>query len=155
MNVKPGRQTIGAILAALALGAATPASLAADASGAPVISITAKRYDFTPNTITLKRGEPVTLRFTSEDRTHGFLVKPLGIDMDIAPGKSNDVTIRPDAAGTYTAICDHYCGLGHGGMKMTFVVQLSPVAARGSRSPPPRAPPPPCSRRFVPARSRR
>ena len=26
-------------------------------------------------------------------------------------------------AGRYAAICDHYCGSGHGNMKMTIVVE--------------------------------
>jgi cytochrome c oxidase subunit 2 len=123
MNTKYLTAGIAIAVVALALGAIATARLAADEPDAHVIKITAKRYEFTPDSITLKKGEPVTLEFTSEDRTHGFLVKPLGIDMDITPGKPNDVTVRPDVAGTYTAICDHYCGLGHGGMKMTIVVQ--------------------------------
>ena len=60
---------------------------------------------------------------SSADRTHGFMVKPLGIDTDIDPGKTTAIAIRPEKAGTYTAICDHYCGLGHNSMKMTIVVQ--------------------------------
>ncbi len=123
MNTRYTSLAASAALTVLALGAIAPSRIAADTTGARVIPINARKYQFTPDTITLKRGEPVTLEFTSQDRTHGFLVKPLGIDMDIAPGRSNDVTVTPDTAGTYTAICDHYCGLGHGGMKMTIVVQ--------------------------------
>jgi heme/copper-type cytochrome/quinol oxidase subunit 2 len=33
------------------------------------------------------------------------------------------VTVTPLEAGTYTAICNHFCGGGHGNMKMTFIVQ--------------------------------
>jgi cytochrome c oxidase subunit 2 len=87
------------------------------------IQIHAKRYQFEPSTITLKRGETVKLLLTSEDRTHGFMVKPLGVDTDIEPGKTTEITIRPEKAGTYTTICDHYCGLGHNGMKMKIVVE--------------------------------
>ena len=36
-----------------------------------VVTISAKRFEFTPNQITLKRGEPVTLRVSAEDRDHG------------------------------------------------------------------------------------
>jgi heme/copper-type cytochrome/quinol oxidase subunit 2 len=31
--------------------------------------------------------------------------------------------VTPETAGTFTAICDHYCGLGHGNMKMKVVVE--------------------------------
>ncbi len=71
----------------------------------------------------MKKGEPVTIRLTSTDRSHGLLVKPLGIDLDAAEGRPDSVTITPGEAGTFDAICDHYCGSGHGGMKMKFVVE--------------------------------
>lgn len=88
-----------------------------------VIEISAKRFEFAPNVVTLRVGEPVTIRLTALDRSHGLLVKPLGIDLDAGHGDPDEVTITPKAAGTFPAICDHYCGMGHGNMKMTFVVQ--------------------------------
>ena len=87
-----------------------------------VIEITAKKFEFTPNEITLKKGEPVILRLTTTDRVHGFMSKPLKVDTDIPAGKTTDVTVTPDTAGNFTIICDHYCGTGHGGMKMTISV---------------------------------
>jgi cytochrome c oxidase subunit 2 len=87
------------------------------------IDISAKRFEFTPTVVHLKIGEPVTIRLTSTDRSHGLLVKALGIDLDAAEGQPDSVTITPGQAGTFDAICDHYCGSGHGGMKMTFVVE--------------------------------
>ena len=88
-----------------------------------VIVITAKRFEFSPKEITLKKGETVKLQLKSEDVTHGLFVRPLGIDMDIAPGETTEVTLTPQKAGLYRAICDHFCGAGHGGMKMTIVVE--------------------------------
>jgi cytochrome c oxidase subunit II len=83
-----------------------------------VIEINAKKYEFTPGEITLKKGEPAILRLTSSDRVHGFMSRPLKIDTDITPGKATDVAVNPQSSGQYTIICDHYCGTGHGGMKM-------------------------------------
>ena len=88
-----------------------------------VVKITASNFHFTPDRIIVAKGQPVTLQLTSTDRTHGFMVKPLGIDTDIDPGKTTAITIRPEKAGTYTTICDHYCGIGHNWMKMTIVVR--------------------------------
>jgi len=88
-----------------------------------VIEITAKRFGFTPNQITLKKGETVKLRLTSEDVTHGFFLRPLKIDEEIVPGKTTELTLRPETAGTFTTICDHFCGVNHGNMKMTIVVE--------------------------------
>jgi cytochrome c oxidase subunit 2 len=87
-----------------------------------VIEIKAKKFEFSPSQITLKKGAPVVLRLSSKDRSHGFLVKALGVDADINPGQVTDVAVTPDATGEYVVICDHYCGLGHGNMKMTLNV---------------------------------
>ena len=88
-----------------------------------VIAVTAKRFEFSPREITLKVGETVKLQLTTEDVTHGFFAKPLGIDEVIVPGKTTEVVVTPKAAGRYTTICDHFCGAGHGGMRMTIVVE--------------------------------
>src|SRR5215472_10574910 len=90
---------------------------------AQVVKITASKFHFTPDHITLIKGQPVTLQLTSTDRTHGFLIRALKIDTDIKPGTVTAVTVTPTSAGTFKAICDHYCGVGHGGMKMTVVVE--------------------------------
>jgi cytochrome c oxidase subunit II len=90
---------------------------------AQVVKITASKFHFTPNHITLVKGQPVTLQLTSTDTTHGFLIRALKIDTDIKPGTVTKMTVTPAAAGTFTAICDHYCGLGHSGMKLTVVVE--------------------------------
>src|SRR6266581_4819188 len=103
----------------LALGTMIPAR--GDSAGR-TIDITAKRFEFSPNKVTLKKGETVTLRLTAEDVTHGLFVRPLKIDTDIPPGKATEVAITPQTVGTFTAICEHFCGAGHGNMKMTFEV---------------------------------
>ena len=87
-----------------------------------VIEITAKKFEFTPSQITLKKGEPVILRLSSSDRVHGFMSKPLKIDTDIPADKTEDIAVTPDTAGDFTVICDHYCGTGHGNMKMKVTV---------------------------------
>ena len=87
------------------------------------IAITAKRFEFVPSTITLKKGETVKLVVKSEDVTHGLFLRPLKIDTDLAPGETQQFTVTPQAAGTFTAICHHFCGAGHGGMKLTVVVE--------------------------------
>jgi cytochrome c oxidase subunit II len=87
------------------------------------IHIVAKRFEFSPNVVTLKKGETVKLHFVSEDVVHGMYVKPLKIDTDIQPGNGTEVVVTPQQAGKFTAICDHFCGAGHGNMKMTYIVE--------------------------------
>ena len=88
-----------------------------------VINITAQRFEFSPNQITLKKGEPVKLLLTSNDVTHGFFLKPLKIDEIIEPGKTTEVNLTPQTPGTYLLICDHFCGVNHAAMNMKIVVE--------------------------------
>jgi len=123
----------GAALAALAAGLGLTGGGVRAAEEPKVIAITAKRFEFSPKEITLKLGETVKLQLTSEDVTHGFFAKPLGIDEVIVPGKTTEVVVTPKAAGRYTTICDHFCGSGHGGMKMTIVVEEQPAGGAAGK----------------------
>jgi len=115
--------TLLAAACGIALAAVAPkTNLASAAVNPKVIEITAKRFEFTPSEITLKRGEPVILRMTSTDRVHGFMSKPFKIDTDIRPDKTTDIAVTPATAGNFTIICDHYCGTGHSNMKMKVTV---------------------------------
>ncbi len=87
------------------------------------IALTARRFEFVPSTITLKKGETVKLVVTSEDVTHGLFLRPLKIDTDLTPGKTEELTVTPQTAGTFTAICHHFCGAQHGNMKLTVIVE--------------------------------
>jgi cytochrome c oxidase subunit 2 len=87
------------------------------------ITITAKRLEFVPSTITLKKGETVTLVVTSEDVTDGLFLRQLKIDADQTAGETQRITVTPQSAGTFTAICHYFCGSGHGGMKLTVAVE--------------------------------
>jgi cytochrome c oxidase subunit 2 len=89
---------------------------AAEEPNLPVITITAKRFEFTPKEVHLKKGETVVLRLVSEDVTHGLMTRALNLDVDIEPGKTTEARVTPMKAGRFTAICDHFCGSGHGNM---------------------------------------
>jgi len=114
--------TLALVGAAMTTGNGWSPRRVAAAEQPQVIEIKAKKYEFSPSQITLKKGAPVVLRLSTEDRSHGFFIKPLGVDADIKPGEVTEVAITPDATGEYVVICDHYCGLGHGNMKMTLNV---------------------------------
>ena len=93
------------------------------AEDVPTVEITAKRFAFSPDKITLKKGQTVKLRLHSEDVTHGFFLRPLKLDEEIPAGKTVEVTVTPQTSGTFTTICDHFCGANHGNMNMTIVVE--------------------------------
>ena len=109
-----------ALAVALTLTTAQPSR----ADSAPrVIEITAKRFGFSPNQITLKKGETVKFRLISQDVEHGFFLRALKVDEEILPGQTNEITVTPQTAGTFTLICDHFCGANHGNMMMTVIVE--------------------------------
>ena len=108
-----------AIIAFLTIGVPRPAR----ASEPRVIEIHAKRFGFSPDQVTLKKGETVKIRLISDDVTHGFFLRPLKIDEEVDPGQATEITLTPDKTGTFTTICDHFCGANHGNMNMTIVVE--------------------------------
>ena len=105
-----------------------------------VIEVTAKKYEFSPSPIRVKRGAKVQLRITALDRTHGFKINlnPDGSDQKNDPGlvfSSNEDCFRLEKGiptvvqfvartpGTYSFHCCNRCGLGHGGMKGQLIVE--------------------------------
>jgi cytochrome c oxidase subunit II len=92
------------------------------AQSGPNIKITAKRFGFTPDQITVKKGQPVTLQLRSLDVTHGLAIEELGIKVDIPKGRETQVSFTPEMAGTFEGKCSHFCGKGHGSMKFAVVV---------------------------------
>jgi heme/copper-type cytochrome/quinol oxidase subunit 2 len=91
-------------LALLLLPALVATARAGDLGEEPrAIAITARRFEFVPSTITLKKGETVKLFVTSEEVTHGFFFRLLKIDTDVVPGETRQITVTPQSAGTFTA----------------------------------------------------
>jgi cytochrome c oxidase subunit 2 len=88
-----------------------------------VIAVTAKRFEFLPHELKLKKGETVVLHVTSEDVEHGFFNRKMKIDSDIPAGQSADITVTPDTDGKFLIICDHFCGSGHGNMHLAVEVE--------------------------------
>jgi cytochrome c oxidase subunit II len=84
--------------------------------------VTAKKFEFTPDTITLKKGEPVVLVLSSQDRKHGFNLRGFGIHADVNPGEVARVRFTPNKTGRFTFSCDVFCGEGHEDMTGTVVV---------------------------------
>ena len=107
---------------ALALIASVSYARHAGASSPKIIEVKAKRFTFTPGEITLKKDEPVVLRLSTEDVTHGLSLEQLQIDATIEPGKVSDVAITPRQTGRFIAACNHFCGAGHRNMHLVVNV---------------------------------
>jgi cytochrome c oxidase subunit 2 len=87
-----------------------------------VIHITAKKFEFSPDSITLKKGEPVVFEISSDDRKHGFNLRAFGVRSDLLPGNVSRIRFTPDKTGKFTFSCDVFCGDGHEDMTGTVVV---------------------------------
>ncbi len=86
------------------------------------IEITAQRFNFTPDEITLKKGVPVVLVITSKDVDHGLKFQELDINVKIKKGQTTEVPFTPTQAGTFTGQCSVFCGSKHGSMKLVIHV---------------------------------
>jgi len=87
-----------------------------------VVKIRAKRFTYTPSTVNLKKGQPVTFEMTTEDIGMGLNIPDFNVRSDIVPGKTMKMTFTPDKTGTFTFLCDIFCGEGHETMSGTLVV---------------------------------
>src|SRR5438128_1425145 len=90
---------------------------------APVeIRITAKRFEFEPKKITVRKGEPVRLLITSTDTQHGFTFEELGINQKISPNATTVVEFTPTHTGRFRFSCSIVCGEGHDDMVGELIV---------------------------------
>ena len=114
------RRRILVTLAAAGLAASGVTRLAlADES---VIDIVAKKFEFVPADIAVRRGQPVTLRFTAPEVPMGVNLADFSQRVDIVPGQVATLRFTPDKVGTFTFVCDLFCGSGHEDMSGTLTV---------------------------------
>ncbi|MGB6876471.1 MAG: cupredoxin domain-containing protein [Candidatus Acidiferrales bacterium] len=116
-----------------------PARQQASGQNVQVIDMTAKKYNFTPTPVHVKKGTKVQLRITALDHQHGFKINvyPDGGDTKSSPGleftapqdcwtipKGQTVTIEfvAKTPGSYPFKCCKFCGFGHMGMKGELIV---------------------------------
>jgi cytochrome c oxidase subunit II len=112
---------LAASLMAASMARGGPAQMAAQAT-VSVIKMTAKKYEFDPNVITVKNGERVKLVITALDHDHGFKLEGLKIDEKLKRGIPTTIEFTADKVGTFPFECSHFCGIGHGKMKGKLVV---------------------------------
>lgn len=86
------------------------------------IEITAKRFNYEPSEITLKKGQPVTLVIRSLDVAHGLRFRDLNLNAKISKGGAAELQFTPDKTGDFVGHCSVFCGSGHGGMSLTLHV---------------------------------
>ncbi len=114
---------------------ARPENATGDQAQAKVIELTAKKYEYSPAEIHVKKGTRVQLKIRALDRTHGFKINPYpeGAAENGQPGlrfteqqdswQERVIEFVAERTGTYLFKCSVFCGLGHRGMKGQLVVE--------------------------------
>ena len=120
------KKTSRVLLAAMAITIGSLGAYVAAQSAEPkekVIKITAKKFNYTPGEVKLKKGVPVILEFRTQDVLMGFNLPDFNVRVDMVPGKLTRLRLTPDKTGTFVFLCDVFCGTGHEEMngKLTVV----------------------------------
>jgi mono/diheme cytochrome c family protein/plastocyanin len=119
--------SLGVLALPLALRAQTPL----------IHASMAESGGWSPGVLQAKVGEPLHLKFTSDDVMHGFAVGQMEMTpVDIEPGKVSETTLTFDKPGIYTFFCTRWCGLSHWRMRGTIEVTGSETTAPELASPP-------------------
>lgn len=87
------------------------------------IKMTAEKYDFAPDTVTVRKGDRVKLVITALDRDHGIKIEAFHINQKLPKGEPVTVEFVADQSGTFPFQCSQFCGVGHKKMKGTLVVE--------------------------------
>jgi cytochrome c oxidase subunit 2 len=61
----------------------------------------------------LEAGQTYKLHLMSMDWLHGFSLQPENINIQVHPGYEHILQVQPTRAGTYSIICNEYCGINH------------------------------------------
>ena len=87
------------------------------------VTITAKKFEFAPATITVNKGDTVKFTLTSIDVKHGFNLPDFNVNEALEPNKPVTVQFVADKTGTFTFRCSVPCGAGHREMTGTLIVK--------------------------------
>jgi cytochrome c oxidase subunit 2 len=108
-----------------AASARTVAQIAKDAGtsmrGIHEIQVALRKYEFSPGSLSVRKGEQVKLIMTAADHDHGFKLDEFDINQQIHKGTTIVVEFTADKAGSFQFRCSSVCGFGHRGTKGTLV----------------------------------
>ena len=119
MEINLDRRRFTAGLVVLGVGAL---GFRATAQPPEVVRVVAKRFEWIPAEVHVKKGVATVIELTSADVPMGFSAPDFKVRSDVLPGTISRVTITPDKAGSYAFVCDVFCGTGHEDMQGTIIV---------------------------------
>ena len=85
--------------------------------------ILAQAWSFVPDEVRVPAGARVTIRITSADVIHGFLVEGTRLNSMVLPGQISELRYTFDEPGEHLIICHEYCGLAHHTMFGRIIVE--------------------------------
>src|SRR5262249_18295412 len=91
--------------------------------GSVAVSVRAETFAFTPDTIEVPAGRPVTFRITSPDVLHGFQIVGTNANAMAIPGYVSQFTVTFPQPGEYVIACNEYCGVMHHAMLGRLIVK--------------------------------
>ena len=89
---------------------------AVEPDGSVTVRGIGQQYSFTPSCILVPTDTPITLRATSADVVHGFLIAGTNINLMLVPGYVSSLQARFATSGERLMPCHEFCGVGHEGM---------------------------------------
>ncbi len=89
---------------------------ALEPDGSVTVRAIGQQYSFTPQCILLPTDTPITMRATSADVMHGFLIQGSNVNTMLVPGYISTVTTRFATPSDRVMPCHEFCGAGHEGM---------------------------------------
>jgi heme/copper-type cytochrome/quinol oxidase subunit 2 len=87
------------------------------------ITFEAFTYGFSPETITVQRGDRVKLLVTSRDVPHCIVIKEFGVQVPVRKGVPVTVEFTPDRTGEFTIRCSFACRNRHAGSTARLIVE--------------------------------
>jgi cytochrome c oxidase subunit 2 len=76
------------------------------------IYMLARLWEWWP-VLELEKDKSYRLHLSSLDWQHGFSLQPTNINLQVHPGYEMVLTITPDKSGTFSVVCNEFCGIGH------------------------------------------
>ncbi|MFL5252368.1 MAG: hypothetical protein ACJ8AI_05660 [Rhodopila sp.] len=89
---------------------------ALEPDGSVMVRVVGQQYAFVPSCILVPADTLVTIRATSADVVHGFLISDTNVNLMLVPGYVSTINTRFSKTGDRLMPCHEYCSVGHEGM---------------------------------------
>lgn len=90
---------------------------------------------WSPASVTVPAGQPVTFRLAAEDMAHGFAIGQLaGSAVDLPAGERREVTVTFPRPGKYVFYCTRWCSAAH--WRMRGVIEVTGAGQPAAGAPP-------------------